>query len=67
MVNNDPNLALHMAKEYYKLILANVSLISTYIFTIYNGFSLLPQYFVSYYIGKGDKQTAYHNSLILTN
>ncbi len=67
IVNNDPGLSLHMAKEYYKLILANVSLISTYIFTIYNGFSLLPQYFVSYYIGKGDKQTAYHNSLILTN
>lgn len=60
-------LSLKMTKEYYKLILANVSLISTYIFTVYNGFSLLPQYFVAYYLGNGDKQTAYHNSTILTN
>ena len=64
---HDAKLNLHMAKEYYKLILANVSLISTYIFTIYSGFSLLPQYFVGYYIGFGDKQTAFHNSTILTN
>lgn len=65
--DQDSALSLHMAKEYYKLILANVSLISSYIFTVYNGFSLLPQYFVAYYLGNGDKQTAYHNSTILTN
>ncbi len=63
----DPKESLKMAETYYKHIFANVSLISTYIFTIYNGFSLLPQYFVAYYIGAGDKQTAYHNSIILTN
>ena len=58
---------LEAGKEYYKLIVANASLIMGYLGMVYNGFVLLPQYFVAYYIGRGDKETAYHNSLFLTH
>ena len=58
---------LAAGKEYFKLIVANASLISGYLGMVYNGFVLLPQYFVAYYLGREDKETAYHNSLFLTH
>ena len=62
-----PGSDLDAGKEYFKLIVANASLISGYLGMVYNGFVLLPQYFVAYYLGRGDKETAYHNSLFLMN
>lgn len=62
-----PGSTLEGGKEYYKTIVANASLISGYLGWVYNGFVLLPQYFVAYYLGKNDKETAYHNSLFLMN
>lgn len=62
-----PGTTLNDGKEYYKLIVANASLISGYLGMVYNGFILLPQYFVSYYLGRNDRETAYHNSMLLMN
>ncbi len=56
------------AGEYYKAIYFGTRLISNnFLNYLFGGILLLPQYFVAYYLGRNDKETAYHNSMILIN
>ena len=55
------------AANYYKDITSIPFMLNTFMYGIFNAFTIAPQYFVANELGKGNKELAYHNEFLCAN